>query len=74
MITYAKSLYNVNKSRTSFENKEWDSKTIREAAALLYSRLKELDGVFKHVSDRQTEGTIEYKVLQPEVTAVSILI
>jgi hypothetical protein len=74
LITYAKSLYNVNKNRTNFEDKEWDSKTIKEAAALFYSRLKELDSVFKHVSDRQTKGTIEYKVLQPEVTAVSILI
>lgn len=51
LITYAKSLYNVNMNRTNFENKEWDSKTIKEAAALLYSRLKELDGVFKHTSD-----------------------
>ena len=74
LITYAKSLYNVNKNRTNFENREWDSKTIKESAALFYSRLKELDSVFKHVSDRQTEGTVEYKVLQPEVTAVSILI
>ncbi|KAF2626469.1 lipoxygenase 1 [Macroventuria anomochaeta] len=74
LITYAKSLYNVNKSRTDDENKEWGSRTIKEAAALFYSRLKELDGVFTHVSDRQTEGTVEYKVLQPEVTAVSILI
>jgi hypothetical protein len=74
LITYAKSLYNVNKQRTNFENKEWDSKTIKQAAALFYSRLKELDTIFKHVSDRQTEGTVEYKVLQPEVTAVSILI
>ncbi|KAF3037682.1 hypothetical protein E8E12_007729 [Didymella heteroderae] len=74
LITYAKSLYNVNKSRTNFENDEWDSGTIKEAAALFYSRLKELDSIFKHVSDRQTKGTIEYKVLQPEVTAVSILI
>ncbi|KAJ8111385.1 hypothetical protein OPT61_g6006 [Boeremia exigua] len=74
LITYAKSLYNVNKSRTNFENKQWDSKTIKQAAAMFYSRLKELDGVFRHVSSRQTEGTIEYKVLQPEVTAVSILI
>lgn len=74
LITYAKSLYNVNKSRTDDENEKWNSETIKEAAALFYSRLKELDSIFKHVSDRQTEGTIEYKVLQPEVTAVSILI
>lgn len=74
LITYAKSLYNVNKSRTSFEEEQWDSQTIKRAAALFYSRLKELDGVFRHVSQRQTEGTVEYLVLQPEVTAVSILI
>ncbi|KAJ4341522.1 hypothetical protein N0V95_007196 [Ascochyta clinopodiicola] len=74
LLAYAKSLYNVNKSRTSFEKEEWDSETIKRAAALFYSRLKELDGVFGIVSQRQTEGTIEYKVLQPEVTAVSILI
>lgn len=74
LITYAKSLYNVNKGRTNFENKQWGSTTIKEAAALFYSRLKDLDQVFRHVSDRQTEGTVEYKVLQPEVTAVSILI
>ncbi|KAJ4985905.1 lipoxygenase 1 [Stagonosporopsis vannaccii] len=74
LITYAKSLYNVNKSRTSFEDKQWDSQTIKRAAALFYSRLKELDSVFRHVSQRQTEGTVEYLVLQPEVTAVSILI
>lgn len=74
LITYAKSLYNVNKSRTAFEEKKWDAEAVKGAAALLYSRLKELDVVFKHVSDRQTEGTVEYKVLQPELTAVSILI
>ncbi|KAJ4312486.1 hypothetical protein N0V94_007417 [Neodidymelliopsis sp. IMI 364377] len=74
LITYAKSLYNVNKNRTSFENKEWDSETIKDAAALFYSRLKDLEEVFAHVSDRQTVGTVEYKVLQPELTAVSILI
>ena len=74
LLTYAKSLYNVNKDRTDSEIKKWDSETIKEAAALFYSRLKELDSVFKHVSDRQTEGTVAYKVLQPEVTAVSILI
>lgn len=74
LLTYAKSLYNVNKSRTSFEDKAWDSHTIKQAAALFYSRLMELDEVFGLVSQRQTEGTVEYKVLQPQVTAVSILI
>lgn len=74
LITYAKSLYNVNKERTAFENKTFDSKAIKEAAATFYSRLRELEQTFKDVSDKQTPGTVEYKVLQPELTAVSILI
>lgn len=75
LITYAKSLYNVNKDRTASEKKDFPySKAFKEAAACFYSRLRELEGIFKTVSDNQTEGTIEYKVLQPELTAVSILI
>jgi hypothetical protein len=74
LITYAKSLYNVNKKRTSFENASFDYAAVKDAAAMLYSRLKVLEGVFEKVSEAQTEGSIEYLVLQPEVTAVSILI
>ncbi|KAK4691392.1 hypothetical protein P7C71_g5600, partial [Lecanoromycetidae sp. Uapishka_2] len=74
LITYAKSLYNVNKSRTAFENKEFDAVAIKEAAARFYSQLKDCDLAFQYISAIQTEGTIEYKVLQPELTAVSILI
>lgn len=74
LITYAKSMYNVNKSRTNFENKKFDCQTIKAAAARFYSQLKELAVKFEEISDRQTEGSIEYKVLQPELTAVSILI
>ncbi|KAK7397655.1 hypothetical protein QQX98_012981 [Neonectria punicea] len=74
LITYAKSLYNVNKNRTITENKKFNCKAIKEAAALFYSRLTDLGLAFEYVSANQTEGTIEYPVLQPEVTAVSILI
>lgn len=74
LINYAKSLYNVNKDRTASENKEFYSKAITDAAACFYSRLKDLEEAFKTVSDNQTKGTVEYKVLQPELTAVSILI
>lgn len=74
LITYAKSLYNVNKNRTAAENKEYDSPAIKIAAATFYSRLKELEIAFKWVSGMQTEGTEEYNVLQPELTAISILI
>ncbi|KAF9694029.1 hypothetical protein EKO04_007817 [Ascochyta lentis] len=74
LLAYAKSLYNVNKSRSSAEEGEWGSLTVKKAAALFYSRLRELDEVFKVVSQRQTEGSVEYEVLRPGVTAVSILI
>lgn len=74
LITYAKSLYNVNKSRTSYENKEFNSEAIKAAAAKFYSDLKNCELAFEYISVSQSEGTIEYKVLQPELTAVSILI
>lgn len=74
LITYAKSLYNVNKNRTAFENKKFDAAAIKDAAALFYSQLKDCELAFEYISACQSEGTIEYKVLQPELTAVSILI
>ena len=74
LITYAKSLYNVNKGRTAFENKEFDAVAIKEAAARFYSQLKDCKEAFEFFSKYQTDGTVEYKVLQPELTAVSILI
>ena len=74
LITYAKSLYNVNKGRTAFENKAFDAVAIKDAAARFYSQLKDCDLAFRKISAIQTAGTVEYKVLQPELTAVSILI
>lgn len=75
LVTYAKSLYNVNKDRTMSEKKEFPySEDIKKAAELFYNHLKVLKTVFEETSKNQTEGTIEYNVLQPEFTAVSILI
>lgn len=74
LIGYAKSLYNVNKERTASEERESYSTAIKDAAATFYDRLKVLGEVFDLVSDNQTEGNIEYKVLKPNLTAVSILI
>lgn len=74
LITYAKSLYNVNKSRTILERKEFDTETIKDAAAKFYENLKNADFLCDYVSDCQTEGSIPYPVLKPELTAVSILI
>ncbi|KAI1052890.1 hypothetical protein LB506_010100 [Fusarium annulatum] len=74
LITYAKSLYNVNKDRTITENKELNSEAIKDAAEVFYSRLKNAGLAFDYFSAIQTPGSIEYPVLQPEVTAVSILI
>ncbi|KAI1413994.1 lipoxygenase [Hypoxylon sp. FL1857] len=69
LITYAKSLYNVNKDRTNP-----NAQAIKGAAERFYSQLKDLSLAFDYVSACQTEGSIPYKVLQPELTAVSILI
>ncbi|KAM0540558.1 hypothetical protein ACHAPJ_013584 [Fusarium lateritium] len=80
LITYAKSLYNVNKERTIEDNRRFNAVDIRDAAAVFYSRLKDaglafyLGTHFEYVSAIQTEGSIEYPVLQPEVTVISILI
>lgn len=74
LITYAKSLYNVNKDRTITENKKFKAVDIKNAAELLYSRLKDASLAFEYISAIQTEGSIEYPVLQPENTAISILI
>lgn len=74
LLTYAKSLYNVNSGRSVLDNKEVDPNAIKEAAEKLWNRLMKLKDTFKEVSDNQTEGTIEYNGLQPELTAVSILI
>ncbi|KHN94062.1 lipoxygenase 1 [Metarhizium album ARSEF 1941] len=74
LLTYAKSLYNVNKDRTERENERPDHEVMKEAAAKFYSQLKNCEFLFKMVSELQTPGAIEYKVLQPEYSAVSILI
>lgn len=74
LITYAKSVYNVNKARTEKENTAFHAVAIKKAAARFYSQLKNCGLAFGMVSAMQTEGTDEYKVLQPELTAVSILI
>ncbi|KAJ2976914.1 hypothetical protein NUW58_g7969 [Xylaria curta] len=74
LITYAASLYNVNKSRTQRENDTTNCQSIKQSAADFYSRLVELGKAFEILSAYQTEGNPEFKVLQPDLTAVSILI
>ncbi|KAI0401150.1 lipoxygenase [Xylaria palmicola] len=74
LMNYATSLYHVNKYRSDSEKRTTNSLVVKGAAARFYSQLKELEGVFELLSLYQTKGTVEYKVLQPELTAVSILI
>jgi hypothetical protein len=74
LLSYAKSLYNVNKDRTVAEDQKYNCKEIKDSAALLYSRLIDCGAAFQFVSANQTEGSVPYLVLQPEVTAVSISI
>ncbi|KAM0238875.1 hypothetical protein ACHAP5_008564 [Fusarium lateritium] len=74
LLTYAHSLYAVNEDPAGRENSEMQSLVIRDAAKAFYSRLKNAGLAFEWNSYMQTEGSIEYPVMQPEVTAVSILI
>ncbi|KAI9899266.1 hypothetical protein N3K66_005727 [Trichothecium roseum] len=74
LVTYATSLNNVAKSRNIKNNEDFDTKAIEKAAKCFLDRLEVLDGEFKKISEGQTKGTVPYGVLQPIVTAVSILI
>ncbi|KAH7010430.1 lipoxygenase [Ilyonectria destructans] len=50
LITYAKSLYNVNKDRLGEGKGEYHSDAIAKAAALFHSRLRDLELPFMYVS------------------------
>ncbi|EEU36715.1 uncharacterized protein NECHADRAFT_51785 [Fusarium vanettenii 77-13-4] len=74
LLTYAKSLYNVNKARNIGDNPEFNAAAIKDAAKTLYSRLNDLSEIFQIISLAQTKGNVEYPVLEPSTTAISILI
>ena len=69
LINYALSLYNLYKYK-----KDKGEPEIRDNAEKFYNDLRDLTIKFKKHSDEMTEGTIPYEVMDPNATAVSILI
>lgn len=66
LINYAASLWNLYKKK--------DTPAITAAASKLYEDLKVLKELFKKTSDEMDDKTVAYDVLDPNATAVSILI
>ena len=69
LINYAASIYNIYKYKKGKGEPE-----IRDNAEKFYCDLRELMIKFKEHSDQMTKGTIAYEVMDPNATAVSILI
>jgi len=74
LLTYAHTLYKFNCKRTSEENEAFGADTLMEAGAELYGRLIALQAIFDANSAFQAPGSVEYKVMSPQTTAVSILL
>jgi len=70
LINYAASLYNLMKSKPDEPN----TRKIQEYARQLYKDLRELIVTVKRNSDNMSSGTIPYTVLDPNNTAVAIII
>lgn len=69
LINYALSLWNLYKKKTGKGEPE-----VKAAAEKLYTDLRKLIGVFEENSKGMSEGTIPYNVMDPNSTAISILI
>lgn len=69
LINYAASLWNLYKAKTGPGDIP-----VKKAAGLFYEQLVALRVQFQEVSDGMDKGTIPYMVLDPDATAVSILI
>lgn len=69
LINYAISVWRLYK-----EKKEADEQKIKAIAEEFYYNLRDLIGAFVDHSKQMTEGTIPYMVMDPNSTAVSILI
>ena len=69
LINYALSLWNLYKKKTGPGEPE-----VKAIAETFYTQLRDLIGVFDETSRGMTDGTVPYNVLDPNSTAVSILI
>lgn len=69
ILNYAISVWRLHKHKASGKEQK-----IKEISQKLYQDLRALIGIFAGQSCQMTEGTIPYIVLDPNATAVSILI
>lgn len=69
LLSYASSLWNLYRQKAGR-----DEKRTAEIARTFYNKLRELISVFQHHSEQMTESTIPYTVMDPNDTAISILI
>jgi hypothetical protein len=67
LINYAASLWNLYKEKKGQE-------AIKDAASKFYMGLRALIEQFKQHSDEMSKGSIPYEVMDPNATAISILI
>lgn len=69
LINYAASLFRVYEYKRGKEEQ-----AIRDIAETFYDDLRQLVVTFKKHSDEMTKGTVPYEVMDPNATAVSVLI
>ncbi|KAG8533867.1 uncharacterized protein KY384_001608 [Bacidia gigantensis] len=69
LVTYAASVWNIYKKK----GKE-DEVAIKQSARTFYQELRSLIGEFAKHSNEMDEGSVPYVVMDPNATAVSILI
>lgn len=69
LLNYATSIWRLYEDKTKGNEKE-----IKAIAENLYTDLRKLISIFVDHSDQMTKGTIPYTVMDPNTTAVSILI
>ncbi len=69
LTKYAKSLWNLVRKITGIKNE-----TTKAISEQFQTDLRDLIKRFKDNSEKMTKGTIPYVVMDPEYTAVSILI
>lgn len=69
LLSYASSLWTLYRQKATR-----DEKSTAEIAKTFYNKLRELISVFQDHSEQMTESTIPYTVMDPNSTAISILI
>lgn len=69
LLSYASSLWNLYRQKS-----KPDEKKTAEIARTFYNKLRDLISVFQDHSDQMTKTTIPYTVMDPNDTAISILI